>query len=307
MTIKRSPIILPNRKTLAVEPVNGKCLHIDTSSVAFLDIEKGKDDYITSISIEKEYVIKIGDIFEVNIGAITSQYEVKFMAIEKNDKSIVLFSSFPTRTTTFLLPLLNKTKTQLRYDTYFVNSYIDDQSESISLKYRFTGTELYKEFEQILMSDPLFITHRDYDPYHVIYNFRIPKEFHVDVEAFKEGKYSLFSKPLRQRILATEKPFAEQLDEAVGHNVENFYKELLIRADETIKAQRVQLDDLNNQQVEFRDEVAVACFVPLITEVGDYVTASAEAYRAADVFLRTREGGIDHVMVVNADVIEENK
>ncbi|KKM23612.1 hypothetical protein LCGC14_1613410 [marine sediment metagenome] len=122
------------------------------------------------------------------------------MAVQKDNKSIVLFSSFPTRTTTFLLPLLNKTKTQLRYDTYFVNSFIDDDSKHISLQYRFTGTQLYKEFEQLLMNDPLFITHKDYDPYHVIYVFRIPEEFEVDVEAFKEGKYSLFSNTLRQRI-----------------------------------------------------------------------------------------------------------
>ena len=115
--------------------------------------------------------------------------------------NIVLFSSFPTKTTKFLLPLLNKSKIQLRYDSYFINGFIDDSSEHMSLLYRFTGTEIYKKWEQTMMNDPLCVGHKDYDPYHVIYIFRIPEEFQVDIEAFKKGKYSLFSKALRQRIL----------------------------------------------------------------------------------------------------------
>jgi hypothetical protein len=250
MTIKRSPITLPNRKTLAVDPVNGHCLHIDTSSVAFLDVERDKEDYVTSVSIEGEHTIKVGDTFEVNIGAINSQYEVKFMAVQEGDKSVVLFTSFPTRTKTFLLPLLNKTKTQLRYDTYFVNAYIDEEGEHISLKYRFTGTPLYKEWEQLMMTDPLFISHKDYDPYHVMYTFRIPKEFHADVQAFMEGKYSLFSNPLKQRI----KKFYGDTDEAATMKI--------VQKDEGLKKSMEA-----HLGVELPDDAELASIPDLKTEI----------------------------------------
>jgi len=197
----RSPIELPNGKTLEVEAANGKCLHIDTSSVAFINVEKNKEDYISSISLEDKYVIKMGDKIEINLGKVNSVYEVKLIAVESNNKSVLLFSSIPTKTSRFLLPMFNKTKMQLRHDSYFVNAFIDDDSKYLSLMYRFTGTELYKQFEETMMKDSLFIKHIDYDPYHVMYVFRVPEEFEVDVEAFKEGKYSLFSKALRQRIL----------------------------------------------------------------------------------------------------------
>ena len=250
MIIKRSPITLPNRKTLTVDPVNGSCLHIDTSSVAFLDIERDKEDYITSVNVEGEHLITIGDIFEIQIGEMKSQYQVKFMAVQEGDKSIVLFSSFPTRTKTFLLPLLNKTKTQLRYDTYFVNAFIDEEGEHISLQYRFTGTQLYKEFEQILMSDPLFITHKDYDPYHVMYTFRIPKEFHTDIQAFMEGKYSLFSNPLKQRI----KKFYGNTDEAATMKI--------VQKDDGLKKSMEE-----HLGVEFPDDTELASIPDLKVEI----------------------------------------
>lgn len=223
--VKDNIINLSTEKKVEVEAISGKSLYIKTSSVAFLDIKKDEDSYITSVSLEGKHEIKIGDRFKVRLGVVDSVYEVKFIAVEEGDKSIVLFSSFPTKTRTFLLPLLNKTKVQLRYDSYFVNAFIDDDSEHMSLLYRFTGTEIYKNFEQTMMSNPLFVTHRDYDPYHVMYVFRIPKEFQVDVEAFKEGKYSLFSKALRQRI----QKFHGDNDEAATMKI--------IKQDETLRKQ----------------------------------------------------------------------
>jgi hypothetical protein len=202
MSIRESFIKLSVGKDLEILPVNGKCLYIDTSSVTFL-VQKDKDDndVVNSVTIENEFKITLGDKFSIPLGALDSVYEVEFIAIEKNRNSIVMFSAVPTRTTTFLLPLLGKTKAQLRYPTYFVNSFIDDNSQHISLLYRFTGTVAYKLFEQEMMSDPLCVAHRDYDSYHVMYVFEIPRKFIDDINHFKAGKYSLFSKALRQRIL----------------------------------------------------------------------------------------------------------
>jgi hypothetical protein len=87
--------------------------------------------------------------------------------------------------------------------------------------------------------------------------------------------------------------FEEQLDKAVGQSVEQFYKDILKQADIKIKAQEKQLKNIQSQQVEFRDEIAIRCFVPLIPLISDsdnYRQAASSAYRAADDFLRVREG-----------------
>ena len=223
MEVKSSIIKLSIGQSLEIEPVNGKCLYLNTSSVAFLNIQKDKADYITSVSLEGTHEIKLGDKFSIRVGNVDSIYETMFMAIEKSENSIVLFSSIPTRTTIFLLPLLNKSKGQIKYDSYFINAFIDDDSQHISLLYRFTGTETYTKWEQAMMNISSFVTHRDYDPYHVIYVYKIPKEFVDDVNHFKEGKYSLFSKALRQRILK----FYGNEDEAATLKI--------IRQDETLR------------------------------------------------------------------------
>jgi len=89
-----------------------------------------------------------------------------------------------------------------------------------------------------------------------------------------------------------EVPFDEQLDRAVGQSVEQFYKDVLKQADNRIKAQETQIQNLTKQQLEFRDEVAVRCYVPLIDKVESYDKAAVSAYQAADAFLRARESGI---------------
>jgi len=200
--VKANVIKLSNEKSIKLEAVNGKTLYVDTSSVAFLDIQMDEnDDHVKSISIEDKYVFNIGDKYSVSVGTLESVYEIVYMVVAKKSKSILLFSSLPNKTSRFLLPVLRKSKDQLMYETYFVNAYIDNEGKHISLKYRFTGTESYKLFEQTLIINPLFIKHEDCDNYHVMYTFRIPEEFELDVFNFKEGRYSLFSKALRQRIL----------------------------------------------------------------------------------------------------------
>lgn len=200
MTQIRSNLIeLTPKKRLLIEANNGKSLFIDTTSVAFIDVNKNKDGYITSVSFEDKKTISLGDKIEIPLGNVTTIYEVLFIAVQDDNKSVLLFSSIPTKTTTFLLPMLNKSKLQLKYDTYFVNAFLSKDTKHIILIYRFTGTNMYTEFEHSLMSDPLFIAHMDHNTYHVAYIFRIEERFKEDVDNFLNGKYSLFSKTLKER------------------------------------------------------------------------------------------------------------
>ena len=100
------------------------------------------------------------------------------------------------------------------------------------------------------------------------------------------------SRTKRVEETAKQVPFEDHLDRALDQNKDQFYQNVLKQADEKIKSQSDQITSLMKQQVEFRDEVAVHCYVPLINEVSDYSKAAISAYQAADAFLRARESGL---------------
>lgn len=86
--------------------------------------------------------------------------------------------------------------------------------------------------------------------------------------------------------------FEEQLKDEEERTIENLHMTMLKLADETIKSQAKQIQELSQQQINFRDDVALQCYVPLIKEVDNYEKAAVDAYRAADAFLRARETGM---------------
>ena len=89
-----------------------------------------------------------------------------------------------------------------------------------------------------------------------------------------------------------EVPFEEQLTSAVEQNTIQFLQGGLEEADKRIRSQNEQMQAIQQQQLEFRDEIAVRCFVPLIDKFSTYDEAAKEAYRASDAFLRARETGL---------------
>lgn len=51
---------------------------------------------------------------------------------------------------------------------------------------------------------------------------------------------------------------------------------------------------LQDQQLRLRDEVALRCYIEIFKDVADAKKSAIDAYRIADAFLRVREtGGID--------------
>jgi len=226
--VKEGTIVLSNMKRFEIQPVDASKLYVDTSSAAFLDIQKDNENHISCISIEGKYDIKVGDKFSIEIGAVSSVYEIKYMIVEKGQKSILMFSSVPNKTTTFLLPLLGITKNQLKFDYYFVNAFLNKELDHLYLLYRFTGTRIYKDFEQTMWTNPLCVKHVESDKYHVIYIFKIPERFEEDVEHFKNGHYSKFSKTLRQRIMK----FYGSADASMVMQVVNQDKELKTKLEE---------------------------------------------------------------------------
>ena len=199
-TLLRDVIRLKNGKTLKLRPLDASKLFIDTSSVAYLNIEKDCDMNVTSVSFEDQEKVSIGDEIMIIIGHVESVYKIQLIIVEKNQTAVILFSSLPNRTSTFLIPLLRKNKLQLKIDSYFVNAYVSNCREYLCLLYRYTGTNLYKIFEESMIKDKLCVKHIEYDKYHVMYLFKIPDEFKEDIEYFLEGNYSKFSDTLKKLI-----------------------------------------------------------------------------------------------------------
>ena len=189
-----------NGKELKITPVDARTLNVDVSSVAYLEEKKDMDNNIISVDLEGKYTLDLTSQIAVRVGKVESLYEVKYIIISSDRKSILLLSSKPTKTSTFLLPLLGKNKKALKFNSYYVNAYLDETHKRLCLLYRFTGTDLYKQFEESIMKDTLCVSHEEYDPYHVIYVFNIPEKHHEDVKHFLNGAYSKFSEALKRAI-----------------------------------------------------------------------------------------------------------
>lgn len=192
-------IIEFSNKKLTVKPLDACRLFINASNFT-LNTETNDDGEIMSVLFDGSQKICLNDRLIVKIGIIDSRYDVKKIMVDEDEKNVILFSSLPTKTSTFLLPVLNRSKLQLRYDTYFSNAFLDADLKHICLLYRFTGTELYEDFEQSIMSEKLFSKKIGYDPYHSLYIFRLPEEFETDIKHFLDGKYSKFSDKLKDMI-----------------------------------------------------------------------------------------------------------
>ncbi len=193
-------IELAGEKLLLIKPLDATRLLIDTSNLDFLNIERSPESEIKSISFEGKQSICLGDKITVKIGIVDSMYLTKMIVVDDQHKNVTIFSSLPNKTSTFLLPLVNMTKLQLRYDTYFENAFLHSELRHICLLYRFTGTSQYNEFEVSIMKENQYEKHFNFDPYHLMYFFRIPDHFRKDIEFFLDGKYSRFSVTLKDLI-----------------------------------------------------------------------------------------------------------
>jgi len=199
--LEGNTIKLSNGKIVKIKALDAVKLYLNTSNLAFLQSETDEnDEHIINISLEDKFTIKKGDKFSLNIGKVKTVYEVVYIVIEKKGKSVILYTALPTKASLFLLPVLGRTKNHLKVDSYFVNAYLDHTHKYLCLMYRFTGTQVYKEFEKSISTDPLCVSHLEHGKYHVVYIFKIPSGFKKDVVSFIEGKYSKFSKALKGRI-----------------------------------------------------------------------------------------------------------
>ena len=105
--LEENVINLINGKIVTVKPIDGCRLYLNTSNIAFISRQMDKsNEHIHSIILEDKFTIQIGDEFLMNVGKVKTLYTVEYIIVEKNSKSVILYSALPTKTTKFLLPVL---------------------------------------------------------------------------------------------------------------------------------------------------------------------------------------------------------
>lgn len=106
----------------------------------------------------------------------------------------------PNKSLTYMLPMLVE-EFNLRFPKLMINSYVINNEEEryFCVLYKFLGRDEYTKFEGRLMEHDLYLGHEDYEE-HVLYKFRLNPDMEKELELFKEGKYSQFSKKHKEDI-----------------------------------------------------------------------------------------------------------
>jgi hypothetical protein len=113
----------------------------------------------------------------------------------------------PNKANQFVLPILYLNsatkKDYFLYDTLFENCFITtiEKLPSIALLYRYSESVLFSNFDLYVKKHPLFNKTVEYDYYHIMYLFDVPLVHFKDIEMFKNGKYSLLSSTLKNKIM----------------------------------------------------------------------------------------------------------
>ena len=197
--IRKNIITLNSGTEIVIKPVDARRLYIDISNITFLKSKLDNSDH--SVSIEDSFNIEKGDKIHLTINGTDYVYQIQHINIDEKNKLLILYSTNPTKTTIFLLPILGGNLRQFEYDSYFVNAYLDVSYKFICLMYRFINTDVYKRFEHGIMTDPRCVSHMEHGTDHVVFFFKIPSSYDEDVQRFIRGEYSKLSDLLRECII----------------------------------------------------------------------------------------------------------
>ena len=204
------------------EVINASKLNLRFSSIV---MPLYKEDNIVSLRIGTGSLSLFDELTVPVDSKIHSIYKIK--KIEKlTDKSYTIYSSTPTKTNKFILPLLSTdylTREYFLYDTFFENAYIGANKDiplniyteyPLILLYRYSESEIYRNFETRIRNHPLFIKTYDINKYQVLFIFDVG-EYAIDIELFKQGSYSKLSESLKKKIMN----FYGFLDGGTAHQI----------------------------------------------------------------------------------------
>ena len=195
--IKKS-IKLDNNSFITFNPINARTVHL-LSGKTKPEI-KTKGHKIIEVNY-RDFIIKVGE--QVNL-----KEPFKINSIEKIEDGFFLHACELSKTSYFLLPILDNDRAYFMWNSLFTNAYIDIENTDyklcgphIYLVYRFNKRKVYQDFEYKIESHSLYLKTFDVDPYQVIYVFKIPKKHFKNFEVFRQGKYSELDSRYKENII----------------------------------------------------------------------------------------------------------
>jgi len=181
---------------------NGRMIELSTNAINVEELTEF--NLIKGITIGKT-TINVGDNFKHDLDGLPSTYHIT--RIEKGGDpdtkyrhKYTLLSHPRNKTTTYILPCLDRDKEFFQVDTYLINSYLNKERDQLYLLYRFAKTPKYATLEQSIIKHPNFVSIDNSIEGFDLFLMDIPNTYWNDVEEFIYGKYSKISKNLREKI-----------------------------------------------------------------------------------------------------------
>lgn len=201
--IYKETITLDSNSSILLEVLDGRSVRL-TVKAQSVGVSYNPKNQIEGIAINGSPFVALGALNKVyvKINQHVQIYEVEHI-IHVKDNVFQLNTHKRTKTCYFVVPMVFKKKDDVRWNQYFVNSYIVDVDEfpKLGLLYRFFQTDDYKQFEAEMKKHPMFDRIVETDLQHSMFVFRFPEKAILDVEHFLEGRYSEITENTKQNIL----------------------------------------------------------------------------------------------------------
>jgi len=165
-------------------------------------IEHKADSKITALEGDEGLYLQTG----LTVRVKKSKYLVNNIEARENNNILtyVLSTDKRNKISTYILPMLGEKKAMFFWDTLFMNAFIGykDERNVICLLFRFSGDPLFLKFEKAVKQFSYYKEMIDFDTYHVLFVFNVPKEHMRNWNKLKKGKYSELSIKYKDRILS---------------------------------------------------------------------------------------------------------
>jgi hypothetical protein len=197
---KMSSITLPSGINLHLKVVNNRMLSVTPGHRQYEILDE--NDKLVGLDYSGEYLISKGSVLQVG----NQKYKISEIQRSTTTQGYELYTFRKITTTgTFIVPFLGEDRTYFRWALEFVNAFIgtidSPDTDHVSILYRFDGSVEFANFEEKLKSREDFVSAKDTDKYHILYTFKLPSKFKVDIDTIIQGKYSEVSEEAKQTIL----------------------------------------------------------------------------------------------------------
>ena len=172
---------------------------------AFKGAEVYKDGVLIGLNFDDEYIVNVGETLPIKRQRYKVKEITKMSSTESKHIGYNLIIARLNKSSMFLFPLLNYSRSYYRWNTDFINCFYktEDNKEDVALYlwYKYNASIEMEEFESKIKKHPQYVETIDVDQYHVLYKFAVPAKYCEDFDLLVKGKYSYISEIAKERIL----------------------------------------------------------------------------------------------------------